>query len=305
MHFIEQCTNYDNTRTLTWTQIPHTISHIPRGREPKWFRNITHVIKENLEDNNYNLVTPNPFTFTIRNTLEKGSWIIQKNTALGFIGKISSIKGQATVNHWILNNSNNRLQPCRGCTWNDVSLNKQKCTKKINIQQAQKILVDSKKTLRANREDIQHNEQNQTALAHTKPSSRLTKQHELIQQTINHLTTANFLQQLQQTCNMQKQITIQLIPKQQMINNIQQEIVICNIPSINQQFRILPINWPSTTKALISALTISLLIAADTTTVHIITNRSYFLKLANMVHTASIYDLYQIHHLNNWPSWLT
>jgi hypothetical protein len=116
LHSIEQCTNYKNTDVLTWTQIPHTILHIPRGREPKWYKLITENIKQNLSNNNYNLVTPNPFTFNSYQTLEKASWAIKKNTSDRYIGQISSIKdNQATINHWTMDNISTKLKPCRGC----------------------------------------------------------------------------------------------------------------------------------------------------------------------------------------------
>ena len=100
LHSIEQCTDYNNTNVLTWTQIPHTILHIPRGREPKWYKFITDNIKLNLSNNNYNLVTLNPFTFTSQQTLEKTSWAIKKNTSSKYIEQISSIKNeQAIINY--------------------------------------------------------------------------------------------------------------------------------------------------------------------------------------------------------------
>ena len=116
LHSIEQCTNYKNTDVLTWIQIPHTILRIPRGREPKWYRLLTDNIKQNLSNNNYNLITPNPFTSNSFQTFEKASWAMKKNAPGRYIGRISSIKdNQATINHWTMDNTSTKLKPCRGC----------------------------------------------------------------------------------------------------------------------------------------------------------------------------------------------
>ena len=36
--------NYDNTSTLSWSLLPYTTHNIPRGKEPKWYKQLIQLI---------------------------------------------------------------------------------------------------------------------------------------------------------------------------------------------------------------------------------------------------------------------
>ena len=167
---------------------------------------------------------------------------------------------------------------------------------------------DNARQQKSNKSKLRRSKAKQTQTENriqSNPFNKLSKQEEIIQQTINNLIAANHLQQLQQKCNEKRHITIQFTQKQQIINNIQHELILYDIPTIQRQFKMLPSNWPTTTKALVSALIISLLIAPCETTIQIISNTAHFLKMADIVNTTTTYNIYQLHQLNNQSGWLT
>jgi len=71
-----------------------------------------------------------------------------------FIGRITSIKDNiATAQHWI-SKKEEKLKPCAGCYQNNPKLNKARCTKRIKIDKTWKIMVDSQKRLKIDRDDL-------------------------------------------------------------------------------------------------------------------------------------------------------
>jgi hypothetical protein len=131
------------------------------------------------------------------------------------------------------------------------------------------------------------------------------KKYKLVEEAIENLETASYLQELQLKCKQYKDITIQLIQKQQIINDIQQDTIICDIPNLKLQFKTVLSEWPTTNKTLITTLILSSIIATNEARIQIITDKNHFAKLAQTVYATTTNDIYQIYHLNNWPSWLT
>ena len=140
------------------------------------------------------LTTPNPYGHN-NSPIQKTSWIIEHTNTINNIGKVSSINNQtATVTHWIIDPTNNKLTPCSGCNQNDPKLNKRKCTKNIHIKKLKKLIVDSKRYVRAKIQDINsylihQNDCNPQKISHKK----IPKQLQIIQEAIKNKQTTNYL----------------------------------------------------------------------------------------------------------------
>ncbi|CAG8674689.1 3376_t:CDS:1, partial [Paraglomus occultum] len=79
IYAIEQCTNYTHSQTLIWTHIAQTIPKIQRGRKPKWFEQITQQTNKIIGDENYKLLTPNPYTLKAKQ-INKKDWVYNTKT---------------------------------------------------------------------------------------------------------------------------------------------------------------------------------------------------------------------------------
>ena len=203
---------------------------------------------------------------------------MKKKQDIYFIGKISSVINQiAIINYWSLNIATNRLSTYHRCYQNNPKLNKEKCTIQVNTQQLYKLTVDSKKFLRAYTEDILHNNPiyNSRTLGNNN-IKRIPKEQKILETLIDNREITTYLWNVKQSLNIHKSLTVQFITTQHAIHNIQSEVVVYKIHSLENQLLIKTLSWSSTTKNLIIALIYTSLIVAPKTKIQISTNRIYF-----------------------------
>ena len=71
---------------------------------------------------------------------------------------------------------------------------------------------------------------------------------------IDNREITDYLWNIHQSLSTYKSLTIQFTTTQHIINSIQSEVIICKIHLLENQLLIKTLNWPSTTKNLITAL---------------------------------------------------
>ncbi|RIB05754.1 hypothetical protein C2G38_2218805 [Gigaspora rosea] len=153
LKYIEQCTKRDNSATLKWFNLPQTTLRVIKGKGPKWYRELRNEIEEKYIRGSETLITPNPWTS--KGILSKMNWIVEKAINRNFLGRIILIKNNmAVANHWIIQNLNHQLAPCKDCYQNNTSLGKVKCTKKIKTNNVRIVKVDRKKRIRMDPKDL-------------------------------------------------------------------------------------------------------------------------------------------------------
>ncbi|CAG8709078.1 2156_t:CDS:1, partial [Gigaspora rosea] len=161
LKWFEQMLDYNVEKTLRWEEFHNNIQKMPRGIEPKWYREISELLAS-YENPTLKLKKPNPFTFNKVDKEVNLKWILMKNEIWG---KVSSIKGyQMIVVHW--RRIENNLERCKGCEKNNRLLKKKKCTMEVNIQDAYVVQVDTKHKIHMRIEDIIENERIATTNSH-------------------------------------------------------------------------------------------------------------------------------------------
>ncbi|CAG8848183.1 23489_t:CDS:1, partial [Gigaspora margarita] len=115
--FVEQCLDYESESMIPWFYLPHTIRTIPRGRQPKWYKQIVEMVQEMIGSQAIVPIKPNS-AYTYNKVIwEKKEWITLKEYQAGFIDRILSLKkdNTALINHWTPSYTTQTLQPCPGC----------------------------------------------------------------------------------------------------------------------------------------------------------------------------------------------
>ena len=130
-------------------------------------------------------------------------------------------------------------------------------------------------------------------------TKRIPKQQKIIETMIDNREITDYLWNIHQSLSTYKSLTIQFTTTQHIINSIQSAVIICKIHLLENQLLIKTLNWPSTTKNLITVLIYTSLIVSPKTKLQISTNRIYFYQLAKKVFLLSIANLFKIYQMNN------
>ncbi|RIB20959.1 hypothetical protein C2G38_2177875 [Gigaspora rosea] len=150
LKWIEQLLDYNVEKILKWEELHNSIQKIPRGSEPRWYREICGILEAH-ENPTLQLKKPNPFK--IKNGMNI-KWILTNTENWS---KVSSKKGdQLIATYWIRENKN--LRRCRGCKKNNKSLKRKRCMMEIKTEDAYTVQVDTKCRIHMQIADIIENE---------------------------------------------------------------------------------------------------------------------------------------------------
>jgi len=145
--YIEQLTNYTQSKLLNWIQVNTYENNPKQGKIPKWFTELSnHITTPDIYSNHYKITIPNlpinklktlPNSSTIKpNKIQYIATEINNQT---YIGKkkaiINSNNQQIKTQHYIPISSDSPITKCTGCHLNNQNINPQTTHNHTCIQQ--------------------------------------------------------------------------------------------------------------------------------------------------------------------------